>query len=396
MSGHIPHEKGLQQGEKQRANPDTGTMASADPGPAGRSSSGSRNLLIGLSGPSSSGKTTVARLLRDIFNSAASVAAAATQSISTTPTTSPTPSATTAPLTTNHQQPPLTLSILHEDDFYKTDEDVPWLTTPADAPSGLGSRRLQDWDCVESLDLPLFEAVMGFVKTHGRAPGAEDVDGAEVQAQAQALKGWKSKEDQNSVGPVDVPPALVQQLTSEVAAWIADRRQRRSSTLAVSGGAAAAAEQETNSDSGAEQGLAIVILDGFLLYPAPTSPNPLAQQLRRMVAHTLDLKLFVLGSRQNTIERRGRRSGYVTIEGFWEDPEGYVEDVVWRNYVADHGWMMGQSGSGSEDMCEVDEQRVREEGISLAPGKGEADIGELVQWCVREVMAAVDAGDGAR
>jgi nicotinamide/nicotinate riboside kinase len=56
----------------------------------------SKNLIVGLSGPSSSGKTTLARLLRSIFNIAASAQ-------------------------TNHNS--ITLFILHEDDFYKTDAE---------------------------------------------------------------------------------------------------------------------------------------------------------------------------------------------------------------------------------------------------------------------------------
>jgi nicotinamide/nicotinate riboside kinase len=62
-------------------------MATAPP-------SSTRTLIIGLSGPSCSGKSTLARLLRSIFNI---------------------------------KLPGLTLSlfILHEDDFYKPDNQIP-------------------------------------------------------------------------------------------------------------------------------------------------------------------------------------------------------------------------------------------------------------------------------
>jgi nicotinamide/nicotinate riboside kinase len=56
----------------------------------------SKNLIVGLSGPSSSGKTSLARLLRSIFNIPASAE-------------------------TNYNA--VTLFILHEDDFYKTDAE---------------------------------------------------------------------------------------------------------------------------------------------------------------------------------------------------------------------------------------------------------------------------------
>ena len=57
-----------------------------------------KTLLVGLSGPSSSGKTTLARLLRTVFTPP-----------STTKVNEPTP-ATIRPF------------ILHEDDFYKPDD----------------------------------------------------------------------------------------------------------------------------------------------------------------------------------------------------------------------------------------------------------------------------------
>lgn len=55
-----------------------------------------KNLIVGLSGPSSSGKTTLARLLRSVFTIPASPE-------------------------TNHNA--ITLFILHQDDFYKTDAE---------------------------------------------------------------------------------------------------------------------------------------------------------------------------------------------------------------------------------------------------------------------------------
>jgi nicotinamide/nicotinate riboside kinase len=55
-----------------------------------------RTVLIGLSGPSSSGKTTLARLLRSIF---------------------------TPPTTETETGCKLSLFVLHEDDFYKTDTE---------------------------------------------------------------------------------------------------------------------------------------------------------------------------------------------------------------------------------------------------------------------------------
>ena len=91
-------------------------------------------LLLGISGPSSSGKTTLARLLRDIYPNA---------------------------------------FILHEDDFYKTDTDI-----PLHPETGL-----QDWDCLEAIDLPALESALTFIRREGMPPPE-----------------FVSKEDKNLVG----------------------------------------------------------------------------------------------------------------------------------------------------------------------------------------------------
>lgn len=61
----------------------------------------------------------------------------------------------------------------------------------------------------------------------------------------------------------------------------------------------------------------------------------------------------------------------MTLEGFWEDPEGYVDEVVWPNYIAEHKWMFE---GGDVDDGEVAE-RVQEEEILVAPGRGRGVLG---------------------
>lgn len=73
----------------------------------------SRPLLVALSGPTSSGKTTLARLLARIFPST---------------------------------------SILHADDYYHTDSAIPL------------HDGVQDWDCAEAINLPKLEAALRRIK----------------------------------------------------------------------------------------------------------------------------------------------------------------------------------------------------------------------------------------
>ena len=114
-------------------------------------------LLLGISGPSSSGKTTLSRLLRDIF-------------------------------------PPSKLFILHLDDFYLTDAEIPL------------RNGVQDWDCLESLNLPQLNKALQHIKEHGTIPD------------------WlESIEDQNSAGEHGVPTDHVHRLREKVRGWFDDR-----------------------------------------------------------------------------------------------------------------------------------------------------------------------------
>lgn len=95
-------------------------------------------VIVGLSGCSSSGKTTLARLLRDIF--------------------------------------PNTF-ILHEDDFYRPEEESVYSPKLTDRfvlliflcrlPMKDG---LLDWDCAESLNIPDMEKALSHIRLQGTFP----------------------------------------------------------------------------------------------------------------------------------------------------------------------------------------------------------------------------------
>lgn len=171
-------------------------------------------LIVGLSGPSSSGKTTLARLLRDIW--------------------------------------PGTF-ILHEDDFYWPDSQIP-------VKNGV-----QDWDCLEAIDLNKLQDTLQHIKEHGGPPA-----------------NFVSKEDQNSVGECPVDSTVVKD-------W-RDRARRLES----------------------DRALKIAVIDGFLLYAKAMDH----------IWKQLDVKLFLHTDFMTAKARRESRSGYVTLEGFWEDPPG--------------------------------------------------------------------------
>lgn len=237
-------------------------------------------LLVGISGVSSSGKTTLARILRDIFPRA---------------------------------------FILHEDDFYKTDDQIPLHP----------DHSIADWDCLESINLPAFSSALQYIRAHGVSP--PDVT---------------SKEDQNSVGKVDVDHALIEDLKWKASKWMyADAPP-------------------------------ILLCDGFLLY----------SEGMKEIRDLLNVKLFLRTDYQTAKARRDGRSGYVTLEGFWEDPPGYVDKIVWPNYVQDHAFLFEQGdveGKLKEDV-------VRELGIKAMPESAQGNMTKCLEWAYNVLEDALE------
>lgn len=230
-------------------------------------------LLAGISGPSSSGKTTLSRLLRDIF-------------------------------------PPSTLFILHLDDFYHTDALIPI------------RNGIQDWDCLESINLPQLHSALRHIKTHGTSP-----------------EWLESKEDENSVGEHGVDGRVLESLRKRVEGWSVSWEGRR-----------------------------VCVVDGFLLF----------SEDMKDIRELFDVRLFLRTSYATAKKRREARSGYVTLEGFWEDPPGYVDKVVWPNYVADHKFLFRDGDVEGE----LDEGVCKAIDIHGMPREAEEDMGKCLEWAL--------------
>ncbi|KAK7429064.1 ribosylnicotinamide kinase [Neonectria magnoliae] len=237
-------------------------------------------LVVALSGCSSSGKTTIARLLRDIF--------------------------------------PHTF-ILHEDDFYRPEDELP------------SKDGLLDWDCAESLDIPAMADALAYIRRHAAFPPSLD-----------------SKEDRNSVGECPVAAAAVQAQRAKVAAALPPSHALR-----------------------------LCIFDGFLLF----SPSVAA------IRPSLDIKLFLRASYAKAKARREARDGYVTLEGFWADPPGYVDKIVWPNYVEEHAWMF----EGGDVEGKFKEDVLDREGIKVQKDVGvDGDISKSLEWTVDTILAELE------
>ena len=240
-------------------------------------------ILIGISGPSCSGKTTLSKVLKSII--------------------------------------PGTI-VLHEDDFYKTDSAIPF------------KNGVQDWDCLDSIDLPLLTFTLRSFKDTGTVP-------------SKFLHEEEDKEKKVSE---------LENLQSTIAS---QRSSIKASLHQLEG----------------KQPFSIAIIEGFLLYSEDFSH----------VRDLLDIKIFLRLDYPTMKKRRGDRKGYATIEGFWEDPPGYVDDVVWPNYIKDHAFLFEEGdveGAVDEEVC----RRLR---IRTAPKDAASDIKSLTEWTCEIINADI-------
>ncbi|KAF4999805.1 hypothetical protein FGRMN_2185 [Fusarium graminum] len=237
-------------------------------------------LIAGISGCSSSGKTTLARLLRDIF--------------------------------------PHTF-ILHEDDFYRPETELPT------------KNGLLDWDCAEAIDIPAMAESLAYIRQHAAFPPTLD-----------------SKEDQNFVGKCPVSEATIAAQRAKVDAALGPDHPLRNN-------------------------LRLCLFDGFLLF----SPSMAA------IKPSLDIKLFLRTTYEKAKKRREARDGYVTLEGFWADPPGYVDKIVWPNYVEEHAWMF--EGGDVEGKFKTDV--LDNEGIKIQSDvDADGDIEKTFEWTVDTIL----------
>ncbi|KAK4042320.1 nicotinamide riboside kinase [Parachaetomium inaequale] len=326
-----------------------------------------RTVIIGISGCSSSGKTTLARLLRDIF--------------------------------------PETF-ILHEDDFYKPESELPI------------KHGLADWDCPEAISIPDLEAALTHVRATGTFPVSSRVpttspctlsrrsnhgctsftsptplsppltplppsSSSPPSTTTRSTQLTKtptrnspqptvnSIEDLNSVGPCPATPQQIASCTATVQTWLAPNNPGSLIFPPPS--------------SSTKKKTRICILDGFLLYAPQTSspPTPLSR-----IPPLLDIKLFLQASKAKALHRRGARDGYVHVDGFWTDPPGYVEKIVWPNYVEAHRWLFE---GGDVEGGRVDQEVLGREGILVPCVNGEeVEFGGMLEWAVGAVMGELE------
>lgn len=230
---------------------------------------------------------------------------------------------------------------------------------------------LLDWDSPKSLAIEDMAEALKHIQSDGSfpvslrrkfshrsghgVPASDMTPGTSLTTPAQPTVN--SKEDQNSVGPSPVSEGKVAEMKAKVQEWL----EPGSPGHAILGGT----------------GLRLCLLDGFLLYCAEMEA----------VMKVIDIKLFLLVSRAKATHRREARDGYVTLEGFWKDPPGYVDKIVWPNYVEAHRWLFENGDVESQ----LDENTIAKTGIKAQTGKGlDVDLDTTLEWSVNTIIAELE------
>ena len=94
-----------------------------------------------------------------------------------------------------------------------------------------------------------------------------------------------------------------------------------------------------------------VFVDGFMLY------------WDKKVYDLLDCKITFDSSYDTLKSRREKRQGYHTLEGYWVDPPGYFEKIVWPEYTR-----LREHNAKLHDVLEIDtdENTIDETAIKVA------------------------------
>ncbi|KAL1983040.1 hypothetical protein VTN96DRAFT_523 [Rasamsonia emersonii] len=360
-----------------------------------------KTIVIGLSGPSSSGKTTLARLLKTIFSVSGRVRT----------------------------------FIIHEDDFYFPDDKIPVTRTKS-------GDLVQDWDTVGAIDVPFLSSALAYVRKHGTLPPR-----------------LKSKEDQNQTSDPGVDQFQVEKLQKEVGERLRRKQEGKEETETAAAAEETGVEAETASltvaflegfllyappESEAPQHILRPIHNNIHLHlflPAPYDLVKIRREARSGYvtigpAPTPSKKLEDNDEHKQKEQQQKEQQQqphqqleettvdlenadhHIPEQSFWTDPPGYVDDIVWPRYVQDHAWLLlpeeeQQQQSGTKPLLLAAQERSKnsntlleeellklagqgtnirtDAGVMVAPGKGRLHITELLDWAVKEVLNFLEA-----
>ncbi|KAI9504136.1 P-loop containing nucleoside triphosphate hydrolase protein [Coemansia spiralis] len=163
--------------------------------------------------------------------------------------------------------------IVHQDDFYKPDSQIP-------LNKDLG---IQDWDCPEAFDMSAMVQSIRSTSKGLQSIGATNNDNKAEDAQSHFASQWAN------------PPEDVDKMVD-------------AKNIPFS----------------------IVLVEGILLFHDRVHGDD------AYPATEFDAGMFIYAEYQTLKSRREARAGYTTKEGFWADPPGYFDSIVYPNFIKCH------------------------------------------------------------
>lgn len=274
---------------------------------------------------------------------------------------------------------------------------------------------MADWDCAGSLDLGRFEAVLRGVKAGGGEVEGEEGDG---DGEGEGEEGVEGLLRQGNFEPAgdgggDGDGDGVHGVKGVIRRETIERLQRDVRTWWPPSSSSVPLHHPNNDNDNNYNNSKgnppppppppLVIVDGFLLF---------GRSVPASLRDLFDVKILLRADKAEAKRRRERRNGYVTLEGFWRDPEGYFEDVVWPGWVREHGFLLVGEGDGGGGGGEGEggkgkggkgkgggkggggtERVFEEEGVWRVflsdPGWG---LEECLEWVVGVVRGRVEGG----
>jgi nicotinamide/nicotinate riboside kinase len=208
-------------------------------------------LLVGCSGCSSSGKTTIVKIFNTIIQEK------------------------DKEYNTNFSK---NLVVLHEDDFFKTDADIP--IDPI--------KNIQNWDCPEALNIDLFKKELSSIRNSKSENLNLISDSLIHNDNVESLDKFHFQDD------------FKDKLFKEFKKMVENYQQKNNTRKFY-----------------------IFLIDGFMMFHDDS------------ILDLLDVKLFFRAPYETLKSRREKRS-YTTLEGSWVDPPGYFDDFVYKFYKLNH------------------------------------------------------------
>jgi len=307
--------------------------------------------VVGISGISSSGKTTLARHLQRLFTNL---------TIPISPISQPgAASNVVGKISFN-------ISLLHEDDFFFPESSLPVRRV---AIKHQGSKHeepeetvdMVDWDFPGAINfralkkalrllnqgVPYAEVLhcMGIKETEGPEP-------VEVQPDAAPKGGVVISE----AALAEIRKVIISKLNKDV--------EQIPKTLRKS------------------FWINLILVDGFMLYHRDGDE---AEQTSPTLASLLDLKLLLRAPYAVAKGRRESRNGYHTADGFWTDPPGYFDGIVWPNYVQYHRHLFVEGDVDAGTL--TDEWGPKGKGVELQPGH--EGMEDLLRWASGKIVDVI-------